>query len=76
VDELNEMHRSPNIVRVMKSRRMRRAGQVASMGVRRGECRVLVGKRNHLEDLGVDGRIILKWIKEWNGAGMVWIDLA
>jgi hypothetical protein len=38
-----------------------------SMGERRGAYRVLVGKpegRNHLTDLGLDGRIILKWILE------------
>jgi hypothetical protein len=35
------------------------------MGERKGVYRVLVGKperRNHLEDTGLDGRIILKWI--------------
>jgi hypothetical protein len=49
------------------------------MGENRGVYRVLVGKRegrNHLEDPGVDGRIILKLIVEkWDG-GMDWINLA
>jgi hypothetical protein len=44
----------------MKSRRMRWAGHVARVGER-----ILMGrlrKGNHLEDPGVDGRIILKFI--------------
>jgi hypothetical protein len=43
-EELNDMHCSPNIVRVLKSRRMRWAGHVARMGKGRGVYRVLVGK--------------------------------
>jgi hypothetical protein len=43
-EELNDLCCSPNMVRVMKSRRMRWAGHVARMGERRGVYRVLVGK--------------------------------
>ena len=42
---LNDLYSSPNIVRVIKSRRMRWAGHVARMGEARGAYRVLVGKR-------------------------------
>ena len=31
---------------------------------------------DHLEDAGVDGRVILKWIFENLDGGMYWIDLA
>jgi hypothetical protein len=43
-EELNDLYSSPNIVRVIKSRRMRSAGHVACMGEERGAYRVLVGK--------------------------------
>ena len=43
-DELNDLYSSPNIVRVIKSRRMRWAGHVARMGEERGVHRVLLGK--------------------------------
>jgi len=43
-EELNDLYSSPNIVRVIKSRRMGWAGYVARMGEERGVCRVLVGK--------------------------------
>jgi hypothetical protein len=57
-EELNDLYSSPNIVRVINSRRMRWAGHVARMGKKGGVFRVLVGKpegREHLEDPGVDG---------------------
>jgi hypothetical protein len=41
---LNDLYCSPNIVRVIKWRRMRCAGHVARMGERRDVYRVLVGK--------------------------------
>jgi hypothetical protein len=43
-DELHSLYSSPNIVRMIKSRRMRWAGHVARMGEGRGVYRVLVGK--------------------------------
>ena len=45
-------------------------GNVACIEERRGVHRVLLGKheeKNHLEDPGVDGRIILRWIfRKWD----------
>jgi len=68
-EELNDLYSSPNIVRVIKSRRMRWAGHVARMGEGRGVYRVLVGNRrvrDNWRDPGVDGRIILRWIlRKW-----------
>ena len=50
--ELNDLYCSPNIVRVIKWRRMRWAGHVARMGERRGAYRVLVGKPEGNKPLG------------------------
>jgi hypothetical protein len=68
-EELNDLHSSPSIVRVIKLRRMRWVGHVARMGERRGVYRVLVGipeaKRRRWKP-GVNGREILRWIfKKW-----------
>ena len=43
-EELNDLYSSPNIVRVIKSRRMRWVGNVARMEEGRGVHKVLVGK--------------------------------
>jgi hypothetical protein len=63
-DELCSLYSSPNIVRMIKSRRMRWAGHVARMG--REE--VLIGfwlggpkGRDHWKDLDVDGRMTFRW---------------
>jgi hypothetical protein len=44
-EELNDLYSSPNIVRVIKSRRMRWAGHVARVGEERGVYRVLLEKQ-------------------------------
>jgi hypothetical protein len=51
-DELHSLYSSPNIVRVIKLRRMRWAGHVARMGEGRGFCRVLVGRPKCKRPLG------------------------
>ena len=51
-EEINDLYCSPNIVRVIKSRRMRWAGHVARLGERRGVYRVLVGKPEGKRPLG------------------------
>ena len=71
--ELTDLYPSPNIVRVIKSRKIKWAGHVAYMG--RGE--VCTGfwwgnlrKRDHLEDPGVDVKIILGWVfRKWGMLG-------
>jgi hypothetical protein len=51
-DELHSLYSSPNIVRVIKSRRMRWAGHVARMGEERDVYRVLVGRPEGKRPLG------------------------
>ena len=51
-EELNDVYSSPNIIRVIKSRRMRWTGHVAHTGLMRGVYRVLVGKPEGRTPLG------------------------
>jgi hypothetical protein len=51
-DELHNLYSSPNIVRVIKSRRMRWVGHVARMGEGRGVYRILVGRPEGKRPLG------------------------
>ena len=66
-EELNDLYSSPNIVRVIKSRRMRWAGHVARMGEEGGCIGSWWGnwrEGDHWGDLGVDGWIILGRIEK------------
>ena len=78
-EELNALY-SPNIIQVIKSRRMRWAGHVARIWERRGSYKVLVGKPEVKRPLGRPRR---RWdvnikmdLKEVRWRGMDWFDVA
>jgi hypothetical protein len=78
-EELHDLYSSPNIVRVIKSRRMRWAGHAERVGEERGVCRVLVGKREGKRPLERPRR---RWednirmdLQEVGCEGMDWIGL-
>jgi len=76
-EELNDLYSSPNIVRVIKLRRMRWAGHVVRMGEERGCIGSWWGnrrERDRWEDLDLDGWIILGWISRMWDVG-IWIGL-
>jgi hypothetical protein len=79
-EELNDLYSLPNIVRVVKLRRMGWAGHVARMGEERGVHRVLVGK---LEGQRPMGRPRRRWednikidVEEVGGGHGDWMELA
>jgi len=79
-EELNDLYASPNIVWVIKSKRMRWAGHVARTGGERGVYRVLVGKPEGRRPLGRPWR---RWVdnirmdlQEVECGYMDWIGLA
>jgi hypothetical protein len=81
-EELHNLYSLPDIIRQIKSRRMRWAGRVAHMQEGRNVYRVLVGKpkgKNHLKDQGVDGRMGSKWTlgKSVGGlwSGFTWLSI-
>jgi len=73
-EQLSDLYTSPNIVRVIKSRRMRWARHVARMGEEREAYRVLVGKPEGKTPLGRPSRrwgsISRRWdMGLWTGLG-------
>jgi len=79
-EELNDLYSSPNIVRMIKSRRMKWAGHVARMEESRGVYRVLVWNPEGKRPLGRPRR---RWedninmdIQEVGCGDMDWIKLA
>jgi hypothetical protein len=79
-EELNDLYSSPNILLVIKSRRMRWAWHVARMGEGRDVYRVLVGKPAGKRPLG---RPRCRWkdnikmdFHEVGCGGTDWIELA
>jgi hypothetical protein len=79
-EELHNLYSSPSIIRMIKSRRMRRTGHVARMGKKRNAYRILVGKPEGNRPLGRPRRTWMDNIKtdlreiEWDG--MDWIYVA
>jgi hypothetical protein len=81
-EELHNLYSSPNIIRIIKSRRMRWAGYVARMGEKRNVYRLLIGKpegktplgrprRRWIDNIKMDllsiGLSVVDWI--WSGSG-------
>jgi hypothetical protein len=61
-EELHYLYCSPNVISVIKSRRMRWVGHVACMGEESstGFSGENLKEKDHLENIGVDGRTIMK----------------
>jgi hypothetical protein len=76
-EELNDLYSSPNIIRVIKSRRMGCAGHVARMGEREVHTGFWWGdlrEGDHLGDPGIDVSIS-KWIFEMAWTGFSWLRI-
>ena len=79
-EEINDLYYLLNIIRVIKSRRMRWAGRVTRMGERRDLYRILVGKPEGKRPLGRPSR---RWensikmdLQEVGCWSMDWLELA
>jgi hypothetical protein len=81
-EEFGDLHSSENSIRVIKSRLMLWAGHVTRMGrveEYTGFCWGSLREKYHLEDPGLDGRIILRWIyRKWDvraWTGSMWLTI-
>jgi hypothetical protein len=78
-EELVDLYSTPNIVRVIKSRRMGWAGHVTRIGERRGVHRVLVGKHEGKTPFGRPRRRwednLKMYLQEVGCGGMDWIEV-
>jgi len=81
-EEINDLYSSPDIVRLIKSRRMKWMGHVAYMGERRGVYRLLLGKPEGKRPLGRPRHrweIILRWVfRKWDvglWTGLSWLRI-
>jgi hypothetical protein len=78
--ETHNLYSSPNIIKMIMSRRMRSAGYVARVGEKRNSYRILVGKAERKRPLGRPRRMwvdnIKMDIREMGWDGMDWADVA
>jgi hypothetical protein len=79
-EELNDLYSSPNIIRVIKSRRMRCTEHVSLVGEKRAAYRILVGRHEGRQPLG---RPMCRWednikmdLQDMGWGSMDWIELA
>jgi hypothetical protein len=79
-EELRDLYSSPSIIRIIRSRRMRCAGNVARMGEKRNAYRLLVGKPEGKRPIGRPRR---RWVDnitmdlgEVGWSDVDWIGLA
>jgi hypothetical protein len=79
-EELHKLYSSTNIIRIIKSRRMRSAGHVLRMGEKRNVYKVMVGKSEGKSPLGRPRRRwednIKMYLRKIGCGGMDWIHLA
>ena len=78
--ELEELYKSPSIVRIIKSRRLRWAGHVARMGEERTARRIFAGKPRSKRPLGRPRRRwednVLQDLEEIGRNQMSWAEFA